>query len=70
MGILKDLAASRGLTLYQLAKAADIDHRYIYHWDKEHYRPKVQNLLKICHALNMDINSLIQQLWHIVQIQN
>ena len=62
MGILKDLAASRGLTLYQLAKAADIDHRYIYHWDKEHYRPKVQNLLKISHALNIDINSLIQQL--------
>lgn len=62
MGILKDLAASRGLTLYQLAKAADIDHRYIYHWDKEHYRPKTRNLLKLCNVLDIDINSLIQQL--------
>lgn len=62
MGILKDLAASRGLTLYQLAKAADIDHRYIYNWDKQNYRPKIRNLLKLCNVLNIDINSLIQQL--------
>lgn len=56
---LQALAASRGLTIHDLAEKMDCAKSTIYHWNKGVYSPNTESILKLCSVLGLTPNELL-----------
>lgn len=51
----------RGLSVEQLATAAELNRSAIYHYLIDRCRPTEQNMIKICHVLNVPVEEGLSQ---------
>lgn len=58
---IKELMQKRGMTVYELAKKADVTEACIRNWyTKRNYTPSLEALEKICHALDIPVSELVR----------
>ena len=56
---IEEVRIEKGLSCYELCHMADVNQGSYSKWRKKKFNPSMNNLYKICKALNIDMKELI-----------
>lgn len=56
---IEKIMQEKSLTIYQLAKKADVNHSTLYSWSNGDYMPKPDKLEKVCNALGLNYKDFL-----------
>ena len=57
--VIEKVMRDKGLTIYQLAKKAEVNHSTLYCWSNGEYMPKPDKLEKVCGVLGLNYKDFL-----------
>lgn len=60
--LLRQARKKKGLKIRELAELVGVSHVTIYHYEKDHYEPRISHLKWLAQALDLTLTELIERI--------